>query len=109
MSRGPWSIKGIDSRARERAREKAQRSGLTLGEYLNHLLIEEDSSEFGDQQRYGADHVVADRYSDVIAEVGISGRNYDAMRFFAFCLWGPRSAAPVRAPSPRSSAKRYGR
>ena len=49
MSRGPWSIKGIDSRARERAREKAQRSGLTLGEYLNHLLIEEDSSEFGDQ------------------------------------------------------------
>ena len=48
---------------------------------------------------YGCAIAVA---GDVIAEVGISGRNYDAMRFFAFCLWGARSAAPVRAPSPRS-------
>jgi len=34
---------------------------------------------------YGCAIAVA---GDVIAEVGISGRNYDAMRFFAFCLWG---------------------
>ena len=26
--------------------------------------------------------------ADVIAEVGIYGRNYNAKRFFAFCLWG---------------------
>ena len=51
---------------------------------------------------YGCAIAVA---GDVIAEVGISGRNYDAMRFFAFCLWGARSVAPSarrpRAPGPR--------
>lgn len=38
---GPWSIKGIDSRAREAAREAAGAEGMTLGEYLNRLLLSE--------------------------------------------------------------------
>ena len=37
-SRGPWSVKGIDERAREAAREAARRRGVTLGDYLNELL-----------------------------------------------------------------------
>ncbi len=43
MSQGPWSIKGIDPRARSVARELAQRRGVTLGQYLNSLLLEEES------------------------------------------------------------------
>ncbi len=39
--RGPWSVKGIDQRARAAARQAAQNEGLTLGEYLNRLLLEE--------------------------------------------------------------------
>lgn len=39
--RGPWSVKGIDERAREAARLAARQRGMTLGEYLNDLLIEE--------------------------------------------------------------------
>ena len=36
---GPWSVKGIDSRAREAARERARQEGMTLGEYLNSLIL----------------------------------------------------------------------
>jgi len=33
-----WSLKGIDPKLREAAREAAARQGMTLGEYLNHAL-----------------------------------------------------------------------
>ncbi len=42
---GPWSVKGIDQRARDAAREAAMAEGLTLGEYLNRLLMASDSPE----------------------------------------------------------------
>ena len=41
--RGPWSVKGIDSRAREAAREAAREEGMTLGAYLNKLILEDGS------------------------------------------------------------------
>src|SRR3954470_8419722 len=41
-SAGPWSVKGIDPRAREIAKDLARRSGLTLGEWLNHKIADED-------------------------------------------------------------------
>ena len=46
MTQGPWSVKGIDPKARELARERAQRQGVTLGQYLNSLLLEGDSQSF---------------------------------------------------------------
>ncbi len=39
---GPWSVKGIDPRARETAREAARREGKTLGEWLNAIILEGD-------------------------------------------------------------------
>ena len=39
--RGPWSVKGIDQRARQAARDAARLEGITLGEYLNKLILEE--------------------------------------------------------------------
>ena len=36
---GPWSVKGIDARAREAARDRAREEGMTLGEYLNSLIL----------------------------------------------------------------------
>lgn len=35
----PWSIKGIDPKAREAAREKAKRAGMTLGEWVNQAIL----------------------------------------------------------------------
>lgn len=43
MSAGaPWSVKGIDPRAREVAKDLARRSGMTLGEWLNRVILEDD-------------------------------------------------------------------
>ncbi|WP_152485802.1 peptidoglycan-binding protein [Euryhalocaulis caribicus] len=39
---GPWSVKGIDPKARETAREAARREGKTLGEWLNAIILEGD-------------------------------------------------------------------
>ena len=40
-----WSVKGIDQRAREAAREAAGAEGMTLGEYLNKLLLAADREQ----------------------------------------------------------------
>ncbi len=36
---GSWSVKGIDDRARAVAKEKARLEGVTLGDYINGLLL----------------------------------------------------------------------
>ncbi len=41
----PWSVKGIDPKAREVAKELARRSGMTLGEWLNRIILEDDLPE----------------------------------------------------------------
>ncbi|MDG2523179.1 peptidoglycan-binding protein [Caulobacter segnis] len=54
MSAGaPWSVKGIDPKAREIAKDLARRSGMTLGEWLNRMILEDDAPDFGDSG-YGA-------------------------------------------------------
>ncbi|MCR9268549.1 MAG: peptidoglycan-binding protein [Hyphomonadaceae bacterium] len=37
---GSWSVKGVDDRARAVAKEKARLKGVTLGDYINNLLLE---------------------------------------------------------------------
>ena len=44
-TRGPWSVKGIDSKAREAALQAARSEGITLGDYLNRLLLEGEVEE----------------------------------------------------------------
>ncbi len=39
----PWSVKGIDPKAREVAKDLARRSGMTLGEWLNRVILEDDA------------------------------------------------------------------
>jgi len=46
MSAGaPWSVKGIDPKAREIAKDLARRSGMTLGEWLNQMILEDGPEE----------------------------------------------------------------
>ena len=43
MSAGaPWSVKGIDPKAREVAKDLARRSGMTLGEWLNRVILDDE-------------------------------------------------------------------
>jgi len=44
-SGAPWSVKGIDPKAREVAKDLARRSGMTLGEWLNRMILEDSEDE----------------------------------------------------------------
>ena len=39
----PWSVKGIDPKAREIAKDLARRSGMTLGEWPNQVILEDEA------------------------------------------------------------------
>jgi localization factor PodJL len=41
----PWSVKGIRPEARETAREAARRSGMSLGDWLNTIIIQQAEEE----------------------------------------------------------------
>jgi localization factor PodJL len=49
----PWSVKGIRPETRETAREAARRSGMSLGEWLNTVILHQaadDGSEYDDDE-----------------------------------------------------------
>lgn len=52
---GSWSVKGVDDRARAIAKEKARLKGITLGDYINNLLLE-GHSEAGPRDRAAPPH-----------------------------------------------------
>ena len=54
MSTGPWSVKGIDPRTREAAKSAARRAGMTLGEWMNHLLMGETAPPAHESARFTA-------------------------------------------------------
>ena len=41
----PWSVKGIDPKAREIAKDLARRSGMTLGEWLSTMIIDDEDDD----------------------------------------------------------------
>lgn len=51
-SGAPWSVKGIDPKAREVAKDLARRSGMTLGEWLNRMILDDDGPEEITSQAY---------------------------------------------------------
>ena len=54
-SGAPWSVKGIDPKAREVAKDLARRSGMTLGEWLNRMILEDDAPDEITSQSYFED------------------------------------------------------
>ncbi|QPC43535.1 SEL1-like repeat protein [Kaustia mangrovi] len=65
----PWSIKGIEPEAREAAKAQARRAGLTLGEWLNAVILGDADGEETAQAR-GHDrspHLSVDSVIDRIA------------------------------------------
>jgi localization factor PodJL len=43
-SGAPWSVKGINPRAREIAKDLARKDGMTLGEWINRLILEDEAA-----------------------------------------------------------------
>ncbi|HEY4029183.1 MAG TPA: peptidoglycan-binding protein [Caulobacteraceae bacterium] len=55
-SGAPWSVKGIDPKTREMAKDLARRSGMTLGEWLSHVIAEDGGdAPAGGASRNGLD------------------------------------------------------
>ena len=54
-SGAPWSVKGIDPKAREVAKDLARRSGMTLGDWLNSMILEEEGPEEIGSETYFTD------------------------------------------------------
>jgi localization factor PodJL len=50
----PWSVKGIDPKAREVAKDLARRSGMTLGEWLNSMIMEDEDEGYATLPRRSA-------------------------------------------------------
>src|SRR3546814_827517 len=43
----PWSVKGIEPEAREAAKQAARRAGVTLGAWLNQVIMDGGTDEVG--------------------------------------------------------------
>ncbi len=49
-SGGPWNLRGLRPETREAARDAARRSGMSVGEWLN-SVIREDDDDHGEPMR----------------------------------------------------------
>jgi localization factor PodJL len=78
----PWSVKGIDARAREVAKDLARRSGLTLGEWLNQMILEgEDVGALISRESARAERpVYRDPYNEPETGGRMAQRHKDAPR-----------------------------
>ena len=91
MRRAPWHVKGVAPAAQESAQEAARRSGLSVGEWLNHVIAEQadadddsDSHHTRDDERDYQRERLAERgiLTEKVAEAG-SDRAIGAFRFRA--------------------------
>jgi len=88
----PWSVKGIRPEARETARAAARRSGMSLGEWLNSVIIQQAEQDGVDPH---ADDD-ADAYGEEIASVN---ERLDKLtrRIEQLARTGPEAYAPKRS------------
>ncbi|THD81787.1 MAG: Localization factor PodJS [Phenylobacterium sp.] len=75
----PWSVKGIDPKAREVAKDLARRSGMTLGEWLNRVILEDDVPEevFSEADFHDRSHRLAEAPRMRLASVAAPTRAND--------------------------------
>lgn len=101
-SGAPWSVKGIDPKAREVAKDLARRSGMTLGEWLNRMILEEEAPEepqnpSGKRAAGGVAEAVA-RVEGAVKEARAeNNRLAERLSRVEAQASGPRSAEALRA------------
>lgn len=90
----PWNVKGIRPEARETAREAARRSGMSLGDWLNTVILQQAAAsgltahDDDDEDSYGEELVgVHQRLDDL------------SRRIEHFSRTGPTAYAPKRSHS----------
>ena len=81
----PWSVKGIEPKAREIAKDLARRSGMTLGEWLNTIIMEDGDDEEGgftplSRRLHAADSIDRRGRSRRVDDAYGSGANEDQLQ-----------------------------
>jgi len=104
----PWSVKGIQPEARETAREAARRSGLSLSDWLNTVIMQQ-AAQAGLGQPQAPHHYADDQaYGAELA--GVHQRLDDLTRRIEnFTRTGPATYAPKRQHDETQTADLIGR
>jgi len=85
MRSAPWHVKGIDPEARYTAREAARRSGVSVGQWLNSVILEQAADEgigFGSDEsaapRYGGEDLagINERLDDLRHQLALLAENH---------------------------------
>ena len=92
----PWSVKGIRPEARETAREAARRSGMSLGDWLNSVILHQaaEAGVVGSDDEQDDDDVYGNDLSTVHQRLDDISRRIDKV---ARSGSGPAAYAPRRA------------
>jgi localization factor PodJL len=82
----PWSVKGIDSEAREAAKHAARRSGMTLGEWLN-TVIRDQADDIAPQKPVARNPAFdiqskLDHLSEQLTRMAHQGQDTTAGRYY---------------------------
>src|ERR1700748_1779998 len=75
---GPWSVKGIDPKAREIAKDLARRSGMTLGEWLNQMILDDSEEESAERKLAAVGSERRARLRSVQGGLSVDGEARDA-------------------------------
>ncbi len=104
----PWSVKGIRPEARETAKEAARRSGLSLGDWLNTVILQQATQAGLAGQSYAHAH-----RDDAVqrAELASVHQRLDDLtrRIEQFTRTGPAAYAPRRPQEEAQAAALIGR
>src|SRR5690349_639348 len=92
MRLAPWQVKGIGPHARETAREAARRSGMSVGQWLNAIILDQAA----DEGIHSEDD--ADRYDGHGDDLATINRRLDDLGRQIARLSGQPAAAPPRNP-----------
>lgn len=88
----PWSVKGIRPEARETARDAARRSGMSLGEWLNAVILQQAEEDGVPVSSHGYDDDESDELSSVHQRLDDL-----TLRIEQLARTGPAAYAPKRA------------
>ncbi len=83
-AKAPWSVKGIEAEARDTAKTAARKSGVTVGEWLNNVIMESGASpedgKGGDKLRAGPHADMHARLEDLSQELAELARQNAASK-----------------------------
>ncbi len=100
----PWSVKGIEPEVREVAKHAARRSGMTLGEWLNSVIL--DQAEDSASPQLAIAGPVQKEFSDMPTEAQTRARSETTIRLEDIALQlsalarREQDAAPMRSYDP---------